>query len=390
MIVDVSNPDRVVDVEIPYKSVYPLLRCCNSVFNPDAKAITYGNSMGIISVSAYTPLVFSNGTAGSVNICAMYAWGDDFELLYDRSCPISYSESMLKIDPSPPLTTVLNNFAKMNSVRDLLMKPVRYTVVTMKKGNPTSPAMSNVVPLNPALLSYNAEWSYAFSTFAGYKGSIRWIVRIVNNSGEGNFVVAPIRATVHTNVQNKYTTLAYGADASSFWDDAGTNAPNVTDADGSSLIGMRFDRTAWSSTNSSAVVGPYAARPEVLLSNTTQPEAVFEIPCGCPQYRYIPARIYPPNSGFTTVEKALDGQGYSPLVDEASAILTLVNTLNLTDVRLAASVEVYAQAGDDFELLHFNGGPTVGKTAGIRCIQGSSVTTFDDPRVINNPVPYVF
>jgi hypothetical protein len=386
MIVDVSNPDRIIEVDIPYKSVYPLLRTCNSIFDPSVSRANFGNCMGTISVSTYTPLVFSNGTAGTVTISSMYAWGSDFELLSDRSLPIAYSESTMMVEPAPPLTRVLNNFSKMASIRDLLMKPVRYTVCNVRVGSTSVPSPSNVIPLNPALLPNNAEWSYAFASYAGYKGSIRWIVRILQQTPGAT----PIRATVHSNVQLKNTTLVFGADPAAFWDDGGTNNPGAFEPDGSTIVGMRYNRTAWSSSNTTAICGPYASRPDILLSAVTQPEAVFEVPCGCPQYRYIPCRMIPVNTTITTIEQALTGVGYSPLVDEASAILTLCPAFNPINSNQTTSVEIYCQAGDDFELLHYTGGPTVATVGALTITQGIATTAFEDPRTINYPAPLLF
>jgi hypothetical protein len=373
MIVDVSNPDRVVEVEIPYKSVYPCLRTNYDVFNQTTPTCDPSNSVGFINVSCYSPIVSANSSAASVTVSSFYSWGDDFRLYTDRSKGLVYSQTLMSPDPCSPSINYLNYMSMCSSIKDLISKPIHYSTVSFKAGGTLTPALPIYLPLNPALLSNNAEWTFAMSCFAGYKGSLRWIVRYYNPSGN-----TPVRTFVVPQSQLRNSTISFGAPPLAYLDDAYTNNPTATEPDLTSVVSMRWNRQAWADTASTATTAVYASKPCQIMHPITTPEVIFEIPYVLPHYRYIPAYPIPPNITFSALPST--GALYTPAIDEASSFLAALPMIDTINVANPGFLEVDVQAGDDFDFIHFTGGPTSAVVSSLNVKNGTTLNTYEDPR----------
>lgn len=374
IIVDLSNADRIIDIEIPYKSQFEYLRIAGIQNNYTAPQTTMQfneRCMGTIGIYLVSPLQVSNGTATTVNFNILQAWGDDFEL-YDRvqGSPSAYNaQSQLSILPEPILDTRSHMMIPFRNIKQLLTRPTHIGTFNVLTGLPTYPNPPIIIPIHPIFLGDDAVWSGICAAYCGIRGGYRLIVRIADvvksqsvriqyfenfvpysSSGAiATLAAYPAYAYASTLQSNTVSLTQPYANPPIYINPVGVNrSPRVTN------LNTNVAGNSWVQGNPSF--------DQIIADPYNQPEVIVEIPDPSPMYRTQQSLVVPVTQNGVQYPLGDTGK-YNPLHDRNIGWL-VINTVDAFDLgtrvagEVKATVEVSLAAADDFRSYWYNGGPT--------------------------------
>jgi hypothetical protein len=375
IVVDFSNTDRIIDVDVPYKAIYEFLRCRDlTTKQVDCKPWNEF-FMGSIAVYVASPISPSNGTSPIINISVFNQLGQDFNFCNEAAINTGgfFSESKL----TPPslmnsIETRLNHVTCLSSLKELLLRPVPYGNFTLATNGTNVGYGANplMIPVHPQFLSTSGPWSFAMNAYCGMRGGWRLIVRYFdsNNNGQVRLSYLPYYKPTDVTGANASTnpfglhsiyanTLSTTTSTIGTYPGPGTNyiAELMTTqlqaayTTPSSLAGGGF-------TN-----GVYNTKDTILDSNS-QPEAIIEFPDSSPLYRTQPCGFAMPS--FYTFRQTAGKYAITGDRNVPWLVASLLDTVTNTTVPIPDPphivISTYFQAADDIRFFWYNGGPNLG------------------------------
>lgn len=370
IIIDVSNTDRFVDIEVPYKSIYEYLRTCSVNQVLTAQPLNEF-SLGTLAVYLVSPITTSNGTPGTVNVSVLHAWGDDFSLYTDFNRRLNYAQSKLfPPDSSPTPNTRSADLAPCLSLKEILLKPLfagNYTCPPTA-GATTTPL---IIPISPNLWATSAEWSFMLASYQGLRGSLRVVVRYVPTNANTAYLPLRITHVPYLSFKGTAPPFAQFSDAQEF----GLNSAVYPYTD------TNLNRVQ---LNSSSII-PAGASASVTFTNIggvtehllspDQPEVIIELPDPSPLYRSQPTSLVPIGYNFNPAK-------YTPFNDRNVPCLIIqpVDSSPVSPTNILFSVSILA--GDDLRFFWYSGGPThYNSNTYVYTLAGTSTTY---PAIISN------
>lgn len=348
LIVDISNTDRYVDVEVPWKSINEFKRIAanssNTIDNPE-------NSLGVLGVYLVSPLQVTNGVSNIV-YCSMFsAWGSDMNFYTQDTTPSYYSQSSLVVSPTTTSQTRLNRMAEIISLKELMLRPIYLGCFQFIPQGATNPAMPIVVPVHPTLWAGVSEWSYLLNMYSGMCGSVRLIIRYASGTSPARITFYPyINEAGQPNAREQFSDGEISSNNGSV-----ALCYPYTDY---AVLRQVANRTTHPVLNNSFLT-VLTSHQDVILHSVTQPEVIVEIPDSSPIYRTSPTYPVPTNYNFNQAT-------YSPLKDRNVPIVVIQPLDQFqggpsgtgAPVPIPTSIHISAVVGDDFRMFWFNGGPS--------------------------------
>jgi len=354
IIIDTSNNDRYVDIEVPFKSVHEFLRLSTNRVNPIGLSPQGEFSLGTIAIYLVSSTAVGAGIPSTTNFVVFNAWSSDMRFYQDHNKRTTFAQSSLS---APGPTSISNRLGAMmycKSLKELLLKPVFIGNYSCLQSNIANyPNVPFVMPIHPTFLTNSAEWSFIMSMFAGAHGSLRVIVRYLTGS-------YPIRVTYlpYLNVPGTVTLTNYQSltDAQSF----NYNIPEYPYPD-STTPRIQTDQTTQMISGAPVLqMTAIGANQEYILDANSQPEAIVELPDSSIMFRTMPTTLLPPAYSFNTTVGS-----YTPRLDRNIPYLVISTTENGPNpggIPIAntpdAIFSLHVVAGDDFRAYWYNGGPT--------------------------------
>lgn len=401
VIVDLSNADRFIDIDVPYKSVNEFTRCL--AYNTPSATLPYNEtSIGTLAVYLMSPIQPSADTSPVVNFNVLRAYGDDFNFYQDLPYPrmSHFTQSTL----SPPsmmssIDTRLAHVSSFNSLKELLLKPVDLGVYSLPNypfsGASNEATAPLLIPISPAFLFSSPIWNMCMQSYCGLRGSMRAIIRVADQSPPGPLSVRwyPYLNAINSDgSQLTYTnapplqTLNPLAMPDVFNNNVEptdmTYAFPIINSVGSSLLSNDQTAPNYRSYTFGSQVGPMA-----VFDTYNQPELIVEVPDPCPLYRTqntslvaynSSSQYYQPFYPYGTTGK------YNPLYDRNTPWLMIDYLSKPTKaqgkVEIPSRLHISVTAGDDLRFFWFNGGVTNGCMQSIGTIPTGSAyvyTTFN-------------
>jgi hypothetical protein len=357
IIIDLSAADRYVDIEVPYKSVNEVSRTASwNVDTNDCSPISEF-MIGQLLVCLVSPLQVANGTASTVNLSLLSAWGSDMKFyvkpVTSRAGP--FTEALLSpTDMSPSQEHRLSSMARFTSLKELLLTPVHYGSFRVNHAIYSGTTLVQpgfmAIPIHPTYLTNSPEWSAMMSMYCGAKGSFRIIARLTKtNVGPIKIVIAPYIFAQTIGVQTMASIQDTGNSA--YGDPLkATAAGNIFGAvsPATNRLNPTNNGLLWNTTSTNAYV-------HCVLDELNQPETIVEIPDPSPLYKTQPVDILP--ADYLTTSGV-----YTPLVDRNTPWLFAMPIDDQPspaprDDPDAFTLSLYFMAGDDFRYFWYNGGP---------------------------------
>lgn len=378
IIVDLSNADRIIDIDIPYKSIFEYMRVSNLVGGGsfDQKEIAIGQ----IAAYLVSPLQVSNGTATNINLNVFQCWGPDFEFYGLRNIPGAGPVAQSKLMVTGPETheTRGHMMVPCQSLQQIARtRPSQYGVYTITLDSPSTFGSEPLfLPIHPIFLSQDPFWSGILSMYSGMRGGYRLKLQFANIN---------VGTTLRVQYYDGYYPIA----------GTGQKIEAITGAS------ENFDNSQLSILNGSALnaaYGAYATIPQLsrvpvqqptylnaVLANTpysivsfgnppiadimvdpySQPEVILEVPDPSPMYTTQQTIKIPSGATIGTNSTTT---AYDPYKDRNIGFLCIipqdnVNYANQTTIEpvplpAVATVSVSLMAADDWRAFWYNGGPT--------------------------------
>jgi hypothetical protein len=340
---DTGSEDKEITITIPMKHYNGWLLPNNS---------TNGASNKVQSVFALW--LVNQCTANSASSSTIY---------YTISCSFT-NITMLDVGPSGVFCTQaglvyddlvakdrINHYSRITSLKDLITVPVPYhtqsiTWTTNGGGVPC------IVQLDPCFINFSTAWSLVKSMFTNYKGGMRYIIRIQNldaacstpvsvsctvvpfNSKLLNIGATHISDVVRAHVApygdwTKYPPMVNGAFG---YAPMAAVKPNMVTPDG---------KTVFSASS-------YPSAPHTVLNTHSNSETIIEVPFYGVQYNHLPLHDRDPTNSTLT----------SAITTPALVIAPTMFSQPLFNGSFAIGVSIWAMPADDFQAIHYSGGPT--------------------------------
>nr|WPR17521.1 MAG: capsid protein [Hemiptera picorna-like virus] len=366
VIIDLSNKDRFIDIDVPFKSTTEYKRVPNITNN--LNTIVPEMSLGQIGIYLISPLQVSNGTATTVNLNVFQAYGKDFELFGPQQIPGAGYCSQAMLEPGGPITgtTLSKMVLPTDSILQLLRtRPAyvgtfQFNAPTLSPGPSTSPA---IIPIHPTLLSGDPLWSAVCSMYGGMRGGYRLNLRFLNIANSSSIRISYFESMIPqggdgtnytTSAGSKFETTNLGGWSETAASDVAMANISTMNAIQSNILPNYYTAVAPSTANSVRLYGIPPIQ-EVVVDPYSQPEVIIEIPDPTPIYRSQSMIRVPPNYAFGATGK------YNPYYDRTIGMLVIQPTDSFSDVvpgNFIGSVTVTMTAADDFRAFWYNGGPT--------------------------------
>jgi len=356
VIYDISSEDGELDIHVPFKSKYPVLRVMQdqavvptTTYMPPQGETELG-ALGIWLISAVTVPT----TVSATCYYSLYqAWGSDMDF-FQYKPGVGYFAQGLDIEVTTSAQTFLNTMSKVTTLMDLLRRPVKIGSCYFNAAA-SDEAAPYIFQITPNSLSTNAAWSYALSSYAGRVGSFRVVVRrIYGGTNPMTFRITSWNQVINWISQGGYTPS--GQPDSGSWSvmQAGTALQPYETYTSANQWQQRFPQNSNAIKTVAPGVGASQVNsiPDSFVTTMTanKNEVVIEIPNLVP-YRTLPTWLWAPNQSFTT---------YKPANDFTVPIVAVAPDFNIESVGQSPSgVELYLAPADDFRLFWFNGGPTI-------------------------------
>jgi len=396
IIVDISNTDKYIDIEVPFRGIDEIKRCSDMFQNPQSKTRADEFVVGTYALYLVSPVQVSAGVASSVNVSVLRAWGDDMNFYSYHSRKTIAAQSLLTPNSlASTRETRLMSLSCLTSLKELLLRPAFYGSYQMNTNAQTVGTTWGynqplAIPIHPMFLANNPDWSFVMSAYAGLTGSYRVLVRLTTGSGGWS---SPYRVTYFPYISKANLSTATLVTpqtsmqlANGVTDYASTNPALLypyPDQDLPQIIpALTFVRTATNSVGNAFYETATATESEIIVDAVNQPEAIVEIPEPAPLYRTQCTQQIPliyTNVG-TPYPLANPGR-YNPFFDQSVPFIVLTPlpvqlvapSLSDTNSNIV-NVSVYLMAGDDLRFFWYQGGPTAA-TLGQNVFTLPSVTT---------------
>jgi hypothetical protein len=371
MIIDLSNKDRFVDIDVPYKAVREYMRMPNITNNVVSAGGVYNEmSMGTIAIYAVSPLQVTNGTSTSVNINVFQAWGHDYEMFSPQQIAgVGYC-SQARLEPGGPntISTISRMMIPTDSIQQLARtRPSFVGQYYFQTGS--TPGGANiapaVIPIHPIFQTTDPLWSGIVAAYAGMRGGYRLTVRFTNISTTGtSFKLQYYDSMVPQNGLG----VNWNTSAGQTFDTTNLTGPNNTYVADQSVtiipsmnLPLQTQYPVYINNIAPSVAGSvrtYGIQPtqEIIVDPYSQPEVIIEVPDPSPTFRSQQMLRIPQNYNFANVG------AYSPYKDRNIGMLVIVpmdnNPIVYEPNALVASCQVTMTAADDWRAFWYNGGPT--------------------------------
>lgn len=365
LIVDLSNADKIINVDVPFKSISEFLRC------PTPGAANFQTvddeyCMGRIGVWLVSPLSVTPGSATTVNVFPQMALGPDFN--FYQEAPVSRSGicSESRLVPNDTWKTNILRSSLMTpfiNLKQMLSRPIpigTFQLQTDVNGYPVPFAM----PIHPVVLSNSALWSAITYGFAGIRGGYRIVIRCSNITASNSFRVQYYPyITPRTSTGGLFPPAVAGVAKWSFSETSANyshdsitnhyNSVNVPQATAFPGLPQTVTQTALIATDPGCVrTAGNPAIYDAIIDPYSQPETVIEIPDPSPMHRTQQTTPVPVNYVVGDTGK------WIPTSDRNIGWL-VINAMDQASISTGVEFNVSLAAADDFRAFWFNGGPTV-------------------------------
>lgn len=332
LVFDINNPDGFIDIDIPYRSVFSMLRIIHSIPATTGEG-QHEYSLGSLAMYLQTPITTSNVVSTGTHITVLRAWGADMEFSEYGAAPSYTTQAIESIGSASSLQTYLNNSAVITNLRQLLMVPATYHVADLNTNCVNNSPLT--IPLYPGFMVKHPAWSFCLANFAGCSGSLRFVVRTTT---EVKVAIFPMLDSVSGPERNANEL---------------SSLMSIVAAPSHDIFASARGRTVMPTAgNDSTVCGPGVSNVplhHVLMTGLVggvNPEKVFETPCTLGGYRTNPT---------TAVTNAAFGGGPGLLGHRNIPWMVIQKTV-AANVSHIVSVDI--MAGDDFRFFWYNASGT--------------------------------
>lgn len=342
---DVSLNDKEVTITIPYHEYHRTMQCTNKT----RELRTF--CCGTVGMWSLTGVSSSNATPSTYDFTISYSLSN---LKLSNHCPLPFYYRQIAIramNPTPYFNQ--SRFATFNSLKSLIIPPVFYHQASLF--TPTVPDnaalnfnnMCTEICLDEGLIAYDWAWNCIRTMYTGYKGGMRYIITVESE--------APQASPLHVLLQLNYSTPQLNSDR---------------------VLGTRLQQCNMYNTvpDPQLTYGlPKAASPPLLIDTPQVGIRYSGGMTGRSGHQYM-LDTHVNTQCVIEVPYHYEGLIYAPFVanvteDRLRAIAQSENTPRLlisllngarrgADKHAAVLVTVQAQPADDFQPLHYKGGPT--------------------------------
>lgn len=373
IIVDLSNADRFVDIDIPYKSIFEFLRVPSLVGNSTTIPLNEYR-MGTLGIYVASPLQVSNGTSTQINLNVFEAWGPDFELYNQiQGSEVGYVTQSHLSAPGPITINQKSHMMRpFSNLKELMQRPV--VIGTYPLNFPGSGQLQGhtplVIPIHPTFSACkDALWGGLMAAYSGLRGGFRVMLRFSNINVTTSVRVAYFENFYPTDgagifVQNATATnLNYDYQALNTFQEAFNNNYNYnlnSEVQGTvqNSGGVVATNNVPAGTVGRSVIVGVPSFTDHVVDPYSQPEIILEIPDPSPMYRT--QQTTPLRGDWTTAAIP-----YDPSKDRNLGTLVImpvddpISTTAYDQVlQSGATVTVSLMAADDTRFFWYNGGPT--------------------------------
>jgi hypothetical protein len=381
LIIDLANQDRIIDVDIPYKSIFEKLRTPRTQGLGTASPLEVETSLGFIAAYIISPLQVSNNTASTVNVALLQSWGQDFNFYTPMQSPdVGYvSQAKLEIDggvTTHKMAHMLEPFSNLKQLASTMPSVIGTYMLPPYSSLGQANVQPICVPIHPVFQGQDPLWSALTSMYSGIKGSYRVVLRFANVSSGISLRVQYFDTIYASTLTNLPLDPATGGnenfDLTSL---NGWNNSELTSVNGYTNIPQvlwmpQISAPVYTNAIGSPTTPGYLVRNgippigEFIVDPYSQPEVIVEVPDPSPIYRTQQVKGIAYGLGSAGYPLAASGR-YNPFQDRNVGWL-VISPVDVqphyapseTPPNSLGSVTVSLLAADDFRAFWYNGGPT--------------------------------
>lgn len=373
IIVDLSNADRFVDIDVPYKAVYEMLRMPRLVGN-STSMLTQECIMGQLGIYLASPLQVSNGTSTQINLNVFEAWGPDFELFTQtQGSEVGYVAQSHLTAPGPTTLNLRSHMLRpFSNLKELMQRPVcigTYPLNFPGAGNPAG-YTPLIIPIHPTFsMTKDALWGGLMAAYSGLRGGYRIMIRFANVNVTTSCRVAYFENLFPTDATGAFIPNLTSGATNYDYSALNTNQGAFVQQNGNYNVNSEVQATFQNSnlnvaynlipsgTAARGILNGIPSFTDHIVDPYSQPEVILEVPDPSPIYRT--QQTTPLRNGWSA-----SGIPYDATKDRNIGFLVIMPVDNqLTNaydevLQSGTTVTVSMMAADDTRFFWYNGGPT--------------------------------
>jgi hypothetical protein len=357
---DVGLDDKEVTMTIPYNDFTRTTLTAKGITG--AKLATKANT-GTFLMYLLSKVSSTNATPTEVGYSIFVSYSN-LRLLTPNPVP-SLTQQAYVTPYKSNASRLLRMFNELTSLKSLLMRPVFYhsdTIYLIKDANNQFPRLdksSMSVLLDPIFITTNVIWAQLKNMYLGYKGGMRYIIRTegCNYTPEGKttkgsdqtlvrFTVQPcgdLQSYYH--FQNLAYSTQYALGCTKMACDGGSANWNTLEGFPTCCLPPIYTNGQGETTMVTSTYSPYS----FVMDTRNNTEMVIEIPYHYESTTYMPMPTLNLQPTFNSI---VTNSTTTPMLTAS-----FLNAMDNTQVDKSVTISIEAMPADDFQMIHYTGGP---------------------------------